>query len=150
MAVLALLDRGLQGAPAAEPWPCPWARPLAQPWLGLEDARLLAVSGGPVLQLLPPSHADGPGSASSAVGGWTAATEVQRGACEQLLAQEAERRSHRGFAGLAGAEEDTCAWYQGHHGVRGLFAAILSRRKQLDLPHLLCFTFQIRRREAGQ
>ena len=40
-----------------------------------------------------------------------------------------------GFAGLAGAEEDTCAWYQGHHGVRGLLTAILSRRKQLDLPH---------------
>ena len=40
-----------------------------------------------------------------------------------------------GFAGLAGAEEDTCAWYQGHHGVRGLLTAILGRRKQLDLPH---------------
>ena len=24
---------------------------------------------------------------------------------------------------------------QGHHGVRGLLTAILSRRKQLDLPH---------------
>ena len=31
----------------------------------------------------------------------------------------------------------------GRHGVRGLFAAILSRRKQLDLPHLLCLTSQI-------
>ena len=52
-----------------------------------------------------------------------------------LLQNHANQR--HGFAGLAGAEEDTCAWYQGHHEVRGLFAAILSRRKQLDLPHLL-------------
>ena len=43
--------------------------------------------------------------------------------------------ARHGFAGLAGAEEDTCAWYQGHRGVRGLLTAILSRRKQLDLPH---------------
>ena len=50
-----------------------------------------------------------------------------------LLQNHADQR--HGFAGLAGAEEDTCTWYQGHHGVRGLFAAILSRRKQLDLPH---------------
>ena len=55
-----------------------------------------------------------------------------------LLQNRADQR--HGFAGLAGAEEDTCTWYQGHHGVRGLFAAILSRRKQLDLPHLLCLT----------
>ena len=55
-----------------------------------------------------------------------------------LLQNHADQR--HGFAGLAGAEEDTCTWYQGHHGVRGLFAAILSRRKQLDLPHLLCLT----------
>ena len=45
-----------------------------------------------------------------------------------LLQNHADQR--RGFAGLAGAEEDTCAWYQGHHGVRGLFAAVFSRRKQ--------------------
>ena len=50
-----------------------------------------------------------------------------------LLQNHADQR--HGFAGLAGAEEDTCTWYQGHHGVRGLFAAVLGRRKQLDLPH---------------
>ena len=65
-----------------------------------------------------------------------------------LLQNHADQR--HGFAGLAGAEEDTCAWYQGHHGVRGLFAAVLCRRKQLDLPHLLCLTSQIRHGEAGQ
>ena len=50
-----------------------------------------------------------------------------------LLQNHADQR--RGFAGLAGAEEDARTWYQGHHGVRGLFAAVLGRRKQLDLPH---------------
>ena len=49
------------------------------------------------------------------------------------LQNHADQR--HGFAGLAGAEEDTCTWYQGHHGVEGLFAAVLGRRKQLDLPH---------------
>ena len=53
-----------------------------------------------------------------------------------LLQNHADQR--HGFAGLAGAEEDTCTWYLGHHGVRGLFAAILGRREQLDLPHFLC------------
>ena len=53
-----------------------------------------------------------------------------------LLQNHADQR--HGFAGLAGAEEDARTWYQGHHGVRGLFAAILGRRKQLDLPHFLC------------
>ena len=51
----------------------------------------------------------------------------------EFLKNHADQR--HGFAGLAGAEEDTCTWYQGHHGVRGLFAAVLGRRKQLDLPH---------------
>ena len=50
-----------------------------------------------------------------------------------LVENHADQR--HGFAGLAGAEEDTCTWYQGHHGVRRLFAAVLGRRKQLDLPH---------------
>ena len=53
-----------------------------------------------------------------------------------LLQNHADQR--HGFAGLAGAEEDTCTWYLGHHRVRGLFAGILCRRKQLDLPHFLC------------
>ena len=32
-----------------------------------------------------------------------------------LLQNHADQR--HGFAGLAGAEEDTCTWYEGHHGV---------------------------------
>ena len=48
-----------------------------------------------------------------------------------LLQNHADQR--HGLAGLAGAEEDACAWYLEHHGVRGLFAGILCRRKQLDL-----------------
>ena len=35
------------------------------------------------------------------------------------------------LAGLAGAEEDACAWYLGHHGVRGLFAAVFWRGEYL-------------------
>ena len=49
-----------------------------------------------------------------------------------VLLQNQADQSH-GFAGFAGAEEDAGAWYQGHHGVRGLFAAVFRHRKELDL-----------------
>ena len=43
-----------------------------------------------------------------------------------VLLQNQADQSH-GFAGLAGAEENACAWDQRHHGVRGLFAAVFWR-----------------------
>ena len=51
-----------------------------------------------------------------------------------VLLQNQADQSHS-FAGFAGAEEDSGAWYQGHHGVRGLFAAVFRHRKELDLSH---------------
>ena len=51
-----------------------------------------------------------------------------------VLLQNQADQSH-GFAGLAGAEEDARTRDQGHHGVRGLFAAVFWHRKQLDLSH---------------
>ena len=50
-----------------------------------------------------------------------------------VLLQNQADQSH-GFAGLAGAEEDARTWHQGHHGVRGLLAAVLCRGKQLIFP----------------
>ena len=50
-----------------------------------------------------------------------------------LLQNQADQ-SH-GFAEFAGAEEDAGARDQGHHGVRGLFAAVFRHRKELDLSH---------------
>ena len=52
-----------------------------------------------------------------------------------------------GFAGFAGAEEDAGAWYQGHRGVRGLFAAVFRHRKELDLSHpfVSLAKFEVRR-----
>ena len=41
-----------------------------------------------------------------------------------LLQNHADQR--HGFAGLAGAEENACAWNLGHHGVRGMFASVFS------------------------
>ena len=53
-----------------------------------------------------------------------------------VLLQNQADQSH-GFAGFAGAEEDAGAWYQGHHGVRGLFAAVFRHRKEpIPLFHL--------------
>ena len=60
-----------------------------------------------------------------------------------LLQNHADQR--HSLAGLAGAEEDACAWNLGHHGVRGLFASVFSCGKELDLPHSFAFTSQIRR-----
>ena len=58
-----------------------------------------------------------------------------------VLLQNQADQSH-GFAGLAGAEEDARTRDQGHHGVRGLFAAVFWHRKQLDFPHsLFCLYF---------
>ena len=44
-------------------------------------------------------------------------------------------QNQAGFPRFGRSEEDTCAWYQGDHGVRGLFAAVFWRGEKLDLPH---------------
>ena len=65
-----------------------------------------------------------------------------------LLQNQADQR--HGFARFGRSEENARARNQGHHGVRGLFAAVFWRGEKLDLSHFLCFTCQTRSREAGR
>ena len=65
-----------------------------------------------------------------------------------LLQDEADQR--HGFAGLAGPEENARAWDQGHHGVRGLLAAVFWRGEYLDLPHsFFCLYFRNSKPQRG-
>ena len=67
-----------------------------------------------------------------------------------LLQNHADQR--HGFAGLAGAEEDTCTWYQGTTGSEGCLLLYSAVGNSLIFPMtlFLCLTCQIRRRAAGQ
>ena len=48
-----------------------------------------------------------------------------------VLLQNQADQSH-GFPRFGRSEQDTCAWDQGHHGVRGLFAAVFWRGEKLS------------------